>query len=81
MHESVFGEDRRRREAFFETRSVVQEFFTRDLDLRPVVGADPDNSAGTDSFDDQIGLETDLNSTAASGSFARLLTDIQNRAS
>jgi hypothetical protein len=60
---SIFREDGGGREALFEV--VVEVFLAWHLDLGPARGTDADDSAGADAFDDEVGVKTDLDATAA----------------
>jgi hypothetical protein len=73
---SILREDGRGREALFEV--VVEVFLAGHLDLGPACRTDADDSAGADAFDDEVGLETDLDAAAAEGGLARCSGDIHN---
>ena len=62
--ESVFRENGRCREAVL--RAIVEKVFLPwDLRLGPAVRTDFYDPSGTDRFDNLVGLEIDLNATAA----------------
>ena len=53
-------------------------FLPWDLRLGPAVRTDFYDPARTNGFDNLVGLEIDLNATAAQGNFAFLLGDLNN---
>ena len=72
---SVLGEDGWRRESNFGA-GVAQEFFPREVHFGPAGGTHTDDSAGADAFDDEVGLKTDLDATAAQRHLSVRLRDI-----
>jgi hypothetical protein len=74
--ESVFGEDGGAGKTLFE--AVVQVFFPWHLHPRPVAGTDTDDTGGTEAFNDEVGLEPNLDTAAAERSFTRRLDDIED---
>src|SRR4051794_13068443 len=62
---SVFGEDGWRREAFLNAGRIVEVLLAGHVHLGPGCGTDADNPAGADAFDDEVGLEANLDAAAA----------------
>ena len=59
----VFREDGRSRESVLG-RVVEKVFLARHLHLGPALWTDPDDSSGTNPFDDQVGLKSDSDAAA-----------------
>ena len=60
-------------------RAIVEEVFLPwNLRLGPAVRTDFYDPSGTDRFDNLVGLEIDLHTTAAQWNFAFLLGDLNN---
>lgn len=58
----------------------ADEFFAGEVDLGPVGGADADDPAGADAFDDEVGLKTNLDATATERDSAGYLRDVEEGA-
>ena len=73
----VFPKDGRCRETVLWA-IVKKVFLPGDLRFGPTVRSDTHDPSGTDRFDNLVGLEIDLNATAAQWNFAFLLGDLNN---
>ena len=78
----VFGKDGRCREAVFVAEgAVAQIFLSGQFEVRPACGADTDDSAGTDAFDDQVRFKSDLDAAAPQRDLSGRLCNVENGAS
>ena len=79
---SIFRKDSRGREAVVDTKApVAKVFFARQIDQGPVCRTNADDSAGADAFDDEVGLESNLDAAASQRDFSGRLRDVEDRAS